>query len=320
VVSTAALPFDISPILGDVRLVAPESGDMTRAELLSAVAGAEGLITLLSVAVDQELMGAAPRLRVIANFAVGLDNVDVAAATRRGIAVTNTPDVLTEATADLAFGLLLCTARRLIEGDRLVRSGTWAGWAPGQLLGTDVAGATLGIIGMGRIGQAMARRARGFGMDILYTNPRPLAHAAVLERELGARAAGKDELFSRCDFVSLHCPLNPDTRHIINDRALAAMKPGAMLVNTARGGCVDEAALVRALDTGAIAGAGLDVFEGEPRVHPGLVASDRVALAPHIGSATTTARRRMAEICAHAVRAVLDGRQPPTLINPEVYS
>jgi glyoxylate reductase len=155
-------------------------------------------------------------------------------------------------------------------------------------------------------------------MDILYNTPRPLAH--TLEQELGARAASKDEVLARCDFVSLHCPLNPNTRHLIDSSALAAMKPGAILINTARGGCVDEAALARALDAGTIAGAGLDVFADEPRVHPGLITSDRVVLAPHIGSATTTARRRMAEICAHAVRAVLDGRRPPTLINPEVYS
>ena len=296
----------------------PPSGNMDPAALREALREAEALICLLSLPVDRALLAAAPRLRIVANFAVGIDNVDIAAATERGVLVTNTPDVLTEATADFAFALLLAAARRLPEGERLVRSGAWTGWAPGQLLGADVAGATLGIIGMGRIGQAMARRARGFSMTILYSASRPHLDAARLEAELGARQVDRAELLARSDFVSLHCPLTPQTRRVIDADALRAMKRGAILVNTARGGCVDEPALARALARGEIAGAGLDVFAEEPRVFPEILTSDRVVLAPHAGSATTTARRRMAEICANAVRAVLCGRRPPTLVNPEV--
>lgn len=323
VVSTSALPFDIAPILGDVAYIAPARGDFTRTQLLERVADADALISLLSFAVDRELMDAAPNLRVIANFAVGYDNVDVAYATARGIPVSNTPDVLTEATADFAFALLLAVARRVVEGDAWVRTGTWPGWGPGQLLGADVHGRTLGIIGMGRIGQAVARRARGFDMEVLHVSrPEPPADAHEPAAEpvpAVRRARDLDELFAHADFVSLHCPLTPETHHIIDADALAAMKSSAILVNTARGACVDEVALVRALERGDIHGAGLDVFENEPRVHPGLTSSARVVLAPHAGSATTTARRRMAEICARAVRAVLDGRRPETLINPEVY-
>lgn len=320
VVSSAALPFDITPILGDVTYVAPARGELGRAELMDVIAGAVGLISLLTVAVDEELLAAAPGLRVVANFAVGFDNVSLAAATRRGIAVTNTPDVLTEATADFTFALILGTARRLVEGDRLVRSGGWTGWEPGLMLGADVAGATLGIIGMGRIGRAVARRARGFDMNVIYTSRSRPGDAAATLAELGARAVPLAELLASSDVVSLHCPLTPDTRHVIDATALAAMKNSAILINTARGACVDEDALAQALLRGDIAGAGLDVFTDEPAVHPGLLACERVVLAPHLGSATTTARRRMAEICAHAVRAVLDGRRPPTLINPEVCS
>lgn len=313
----------MSAILGDVTYIAPESGNFARPDLLDAVADADGLISLLSFAIDAELLARAPRLRVIANFAVGYDNVDVPAATARGIPVTNTPDVLTEATADFTFALLLATARHIVRGDAWMRAGTWSGWGPGQLLGADVHGATLGIVGLGRIGEAVARRARGFDMDILYTTRSARSDSARLERELGARrlpADQLDRLLATADFVSLHCPLTAETRALIDESALATMKQSALLINTARGGCVDEAALVAALERGAIAGAGLDVFAEEPAVHPGLVASDKVILAPHAGSATYTARRRMAEICARAVRSVLDERRPPTVINPEVYA
>ena len=320
VVSTTALPFDVSPILGDVDYVAPERGDFTRARLLDAVAEADALIALLTCAVDRELFSRAPRLRVVANFAVGYDNVDVAAASERGIQVTNTPDVLTEATADFAFALLLGAARRLLEGDRWVRDGSWPGWAPGQLLGADVHGQTIGIVGFGRIGRAVARRARGFSMNVLYSSRGPVSDASgVGPDEPGSpRQVPLAELLRRSDFVTLHCPLTEATRHLIDADALATMKSSAILVNTARGGCVHEAALVEALERGAIAGAALDVFEDEPSVHPGLLRSSAALLAPHAGSATNTARRRMAEICANAVRSVLDGRRPPTLINPEV--
>lgn len=328
VVCTSALPPTlsdrVSAILGDVTYIAPDTGDFSRAELHAAVAEADALISLLSFAVDAELLARAPRLRVIANFAVGYDNIDVAAATARCIPVTNTPDVLTEATADFTFALLLATARHIVAGDAWMRADSWPGWGPGQLLGADVHGATLGIVGLGRIGEAVARRARGFAMDILYTTRTPRADAERLRADLGARRIAPeknfDELLARADFVSLHCPLTDETRQLIDRAALETMKPSAILINTARGGCVDEAALADALARGAIAGAGLDVFAAEPAVHPALLASDKVVLAPHAGSATYTARRRMAEICATAVRSVFDGRRPPTVINPEVYA
>jgi glyoxylate reductase len=306
-VASAPLAVDVAALLGPgIVYQAPASGRLERAGLLHAVAGAHGLIALLTDRIDGELLEVAgPQLQVVANHAVGVDNVDVAACTRRGVVVTNTPDVLTEATADLTFALLLAAARRMVEGDALVRSGTWTGWAPTQHLGRDVAGATLGIVGMGRIGTAVARRAAGFSMPVIHSS----------------RRAGVPfgELLAAADFVSLHCPLDADTRHLVDAAALARMKPTAILVNTARGGCVDEAALAEALAAGRIAGAGLDVFEAEPRVHPGLLASPKVVLAPHAGSATTSARSRMGEICATAVRAVLEGRRPPTVVNPEVY-
>lgn len=318
VVSSAALPVDIRPELepglGKIDYVEPRAGRMDRDELLSALADADALISILRDPIDEELLAAAPRLQVVANVAVGYDNVDVDAATRRGVVVTNTPDVLTEATADLAFALLLAAARRLGEGERLVRGGAWTGWEPGQLLGQDVAGRTLGLVGFGRIARAVAARARGFSMPIVYAARREAAGAA----EMGARRAPLAELLSEVDFLSLHCPLTPETRHIIGADALARMKSTAILVNTARGPCVDEEALAGALQRGEIAGAGLDVFEDEPRIHPELAQSERAFLAPHVGSATTTARRRMAELAARAARDVLAGRVPDTAVNPEV--
>ncbi len=313
-VCSAALPIDIRPILGsDVALHIPPRGSFSRAELAAALREADGLIALLDVAVDAALLDAAPRLRVVANHAVGYDNVEVAAATRRGILVTNTPDVLTDATADFTFALILAAARRLGEGEALARSGAWPGWAPDQLLGQSIAGRTLGVIGFGRIGQAVARRAAGFAMEVVYTSPRAVAFA-------GAERAPLPALLAASDVVTLHCPLTPETRHLIDGAALARMKPTAVLVNTARGPCVDEGALAAALERGTIAGAGLDVFENEPSIHPGLLASRRVVLAPHLGSATLEARGGMARLCAEAVAAVLAGRRPAHLVNPEVLS
>ena len=315
VVSSAALPIDIRPHLPPgARLIIPERGSFDRARLLAELEPADALISLLDVRVDDELLAAGPRLRLVANCAVGYDNVDVAAATRRGVLVSNTPDVLTDATADLAFALLLAAARRLREGQELVASGRWEGWAPDQLLGQSVAGCTLGIVGLGRIGQAVARRARGFDMEILYTGPRDVPQAAAL----GARRVTFEELLARADAITLHVPLGPETRHLIDAAALARMKPTAILVNTSRGACVDEAALAAALERGAIAGAGLDVFEEEPAVHPGLLASPRAVLAPHLGSATLAARGGMARLCAEAVAAVAAGRRPAHPVNPEV--
>jgi glyoxylate reductase len=315
VVSSAALPIDIRPLLGPgVSALIPERGSLSRDVLLGELAEADALISLLDVAVDEELLARAPRLRVVANVAVGYDNVDVPAATRRGVIVTNTPGVLTDATADLTFALLLAAARRLVEGDALVRGGGWRGWSLDLLLGADVAGRAIGIVGLGRIGQAVARRARGFDMEILYAGRRPVPAAA----ELGARHAPLAELLAASDFVTLHVPLSAETRHLIDDAALARMRPRAILINTARGACVDEAALAAALARGAIGGAALDVFESEPAVHPGLLASPAVLLAPHVGSATHATRGRMAELSARAVAAVLAGQRPQHVVNPQV--
>jgi glyoxylate reductase len=311
-VCSAALPIDIRPILGPgVALHIPPRGAFSRAELVAALGEADALIALLDVAVDAPLLEAAPRLKVVANHAVGYDNVDVATATRRGVVVTNTPDVLTDATADFTFALILAAARRLGEGEVLARSGAWTGWAPDQLLGQSIAGRTLGVIGFGRIGQAVARRAAGFRMQVVYSSPREVAGA-------GARRVEVAELLAASDVVTLHCPLTPATRHIIDAAALASMKPTAVLVNTARGACVDEGALAAALERGAIAAAGLDVFEKEPSIHPALLASRKVVLAPHLGSATLEARGGMARLCAEAVAAVLAGRRPAHAVNPEV--
>jgi glyoxylate reductase len=316
VVVSSVLSVDVRPLLGDAEVVSPPRGSMTRAELLAAVGRAEGLIALLTDSVDDELLERAPRLRVVANHAVGVDNVAVEACTRRKIAVANTPDVLTEATADLTMALLLAAARRLREGEELVRSGAWTGWEPGQLLGAEVWGRTLGLVGFGRIGRAVARRARGFDMRVLY-------HARSASPEADALRATRvplDELLASSDFVSLHVPLTPATRRMIGARELGLVKRGAILVNTARGACVDEQAVCDALAAGQLGAAALDVFEEEPRVSPCLLAQPRALLVPHIGSATVAARARMAELCATAVRGVLDGKRPPNIVNPEVLS
>jgi glyoxylate reductase len=287
-------------------VVGEERVGVTGSAFLDAAGTFDALVSLFSDRVDAALLDRAPRLRVVANFAVGYDNVDVAACGARGIVVTNTPGVLSEATADLAFGLLLSTARRITEGDRLVRRGAFLGLTPSFLLGAQVHGATLGIVGLGRIGQAMARRARGFGMRVIYAN-RTRA-PAELERALGATAMDLDDVFAQADIVSLHCPLTPETHHLVNARRLARMKPGAILVNTTRGSVVDESALASALASGPIGGAGLDVYEEEPRVHPALLALENVVLAPHIGSADRPTREAMARIAAENVLAVLADR------------
>jgi glyoxylate reductase len=293
----------------DVVLGAEHEG--VRGETFAGAAGSlDAIVALLTDRVDAALLARAPRLRVVANVAVGVDNVDLAACRARGVVVTNTPGVLTEATADLAFGLLIDAARRISEGDRLVRRGAFPGWTPSFLVGARVHGATLGVVGLGRIGQAMARRARGFGMHVLYASRAPIA--PHLERALGATHVPVDDLFARADFVSLHCPLTPDTRHLVNAGRLARMRPGSVLVNTARGGCVDEAALAEALARGPIGAAGLDVFEDEPRVHPALLALENVVLAPHVGSADRPTREAMARTAAENVLAVLAARPPLT--------
>jgi len=286
---------------------------ISREELLARVAGADALLTLLTERVDAELLNAAgPQLKVVANVAVGYDNVDVPACTARGIIATNTPGVLTEATADVAFALILMATRRTGEGERVIRSAEPWKWGMFYLLGMGLQGKTLGVVGMGGIGQATARRARAFGMDVSYQSRSELA--PEIATELGARRVELDELLATADVVSLHCPYSPTTHHLIGAEQLAAMRNSAYLVNTARGPIVDEAALVDALRDGQIAGAGLDVYEHEPQVHPGLLELDNVALLPHLGSATVETRTAMANLAADNALAVLAGTQPPTPI------
>ena len=294
-----------------------ESTPVPRAVLLREAAEAEGLLTLLSDRIDVAVLAAAPRLRAISQYAVGYDNIDVAEATARGIPVGNTPDVLTEATADMAFALLMAVARRLVEGVDNVRQGKWITWGPEILLGRDVWGATLGIVGMGRIGQAMARRGRGFGMRILYTEPE---RRPEVESTPEAEYLPLDELLARSDYVSLHCPLTPETQGLIGNRELRLMKPAASLINTARGGIVRTDALVRALCEGWLAGAALDVTDPEPLPvdHP-LLSLPQCIVTPHIASASVTARNRMAEIAAKNLLAGLRGERMPFCVNPEVY-
>jgi glyoxylate reductase len=310
VVTTSSLPIDlaaqVAAALPGAEVSVPAAGHVG----IDAVdlTGADALICLLMDRIDAAVLDRAPGLRVVANCAVGVDNVDLAAAAARRIAVTNTPDVLTSATAELAFTLMLAAARRIAEGDRLVRSGRWGGWALDQLLGIQLAGKQLGIVGFGRIGQAVAKRALGFEMRVAYADP--LVPAAAPARRLSL-----DDLFATSDVVSLHCPLTPETRRVVDARRLGLMKPTAILVNTARGGCVDEPALIEALEAGRIFGAALDVYDREPELDPRLLAAPRLTLAPHIGSATTEARTQMAQLCADAVIAVLSGRRPPNLVD-----
>ena len=291
----------------EVRVFA-EDRPPTRDELVAGARGASALLTQVSDPVDDALLAALPSLRHVAQVAVGYDNVDVQACRRRGVLVTHTPDVPTAATAELTFALVLAVARRLREGEALVRSGRFEGWAPTMLLGRELAGRTFGVFGFGRIGRAAARRARAFGMEVLYCSRS--AAPPALAAELGARRVDLATLLGESDVVSLHAPLTDATRHRFGAAELAAMKPGAILVNTARGPLVDEAALVDALAAGRLGGAGLDVYEHEPAVHPGLLARDDVVLLPHLGSATERARRRMAETALDDALRVLAGETP----------
>ena len=291
----------------------PDPEPIGREELLRRVAGADAVVSLLTERIDAELLDAAgPQLKVVANVAVGYDNIDVPACTERGVVATNTPGVLTDATADIAFGLILMATRRLGEGERLIRSGREWKWGMFFLLGSSLQGKTLGVVGMGAIGQATARRAKAFGMEIVYQSRSEID--AGIAAELGARRVELDELLSVSDVVSLHCPYGPATHHLIGAEQLAAMQDSAYLVNTARGPIVDEAALASALREGRIAGAGLDVYEHEPRVHPELRELDNVVLLPHLGSATVETRTAMALLAADNVLAVLGGQRPPTPI------
>ena len=286
---------------------------LPKAELLKRLQGKAGLICHIISTIDDEVLGAAPDLKVVANVAVGYNNIDVAAARRRGVVVTNTPDVLTETTADFAFTLLMAAARRVVEADRYARSGDWKAWKWDLLWGADIHGKTLGVVGFGRIGRAVARRGLGFGMRILYYDTVRADPAA--ERELNGRAVDMDTLLRESDFVTLHTLLSPETRHLINERTLRLMKKTAILVNAARGPVVDEAALVRALSEKWIAGAGLDVFEEEPKIHPGLLPLDNVTLAPHIASASGETRIAMATLAVRNCLAVLEGKPALTPVS-----
>jgi glyoxylate reductase len=300
------LPGDAPRILAEKHQVVQDDAGIASTAFDGCADRVEAIVALLTDRIDAALLERCPRLRVVANVAVGVDNVDLAACKARGVVVTNTPDVLTEATADLAFGLLVAAARRIVEGDRVLRSGGFTGWTPTFMLGTRVHGATLGIVGLGRIGRALARRARGFGMHVLYTQRKPLD--PPIERALGAtHVASLDEMLSHADFVSIHCPLTEDTRGLFSADRLARMKTGSVLVNTARGPIVDEAALAHALEHGPLAAAGLDVYEHEPRVHPALLARPNVVLAPHIGSADRITREAMASTAITNAARVLAG-------------
>ncbi|CAL8979241.1 Glyoxylate/hydroxypyruvate reductase B [Rhodoplanes serenus] len=293
-----------------------EDRPLTREELKSKVKGRDAILSMLTDTIDGEILDAAgPKCRIVANFAVGYNNFDLAAATRRGVVLTNTPGVLDDATATLAFTLLLSVARRIVEADKYVRDGKWTGWAPLFFIGLDVDGKTLGVAGLGRIGKNMARKAAAFGMKIIYNDVR---RDAELEAALGARFVDKETLLRESDFLTLHVPLIPETHHYIGEKELAAMKPTAVLINAARGPVVDEKALARALKDKVIWGAGLDVFENEPKVEPDLLGLDNVIVVPHVASGTTETRLNMGRIAVDNIVRVLGGQPPATCVNPDV--
>jgi len=319
IVVTRRIPEPAVEILreaGDVW-VSPDDRPLEVSELHDAISGADVVVTLLHDKVDDAFLDAAgDQLRAVCNVAVGFDNIDVPAATKRGVLVTNTPAVLTEATADLAMTLILAVTRRIGEGERIIRAREPWSWHMFMLLGTGLQGKTLGVVGMGAIGQSLARRAKAFGMEIVYSDARQAP--AEVEQELGARRVELDELLRTADVVSIHAPLMDETRHLINAETLGLMKDSAYLVNSARGPIVDEAALVDALKAGQIAGAGLDVYENEPETHPGLVDLDNVVLLPHLGSATIETRTAMGVLAAENAVLALRGERPKTPVNPEV--
>lgn len=309
-VTRALPPGGLDPLSGHELVLRERDVAMSPAEMEGAVADVDGIVCLLTDRIDAAVLSAAPRLKVVGNVAVGFDNIDIAAATERGVVVCNTPGVLDEATADLSFALLLAAARLFSEAESDLRSGRWPGWGIGQYLGQDVHGATLGIVGLGRIGRAVARRASGFSMHVLH-------HARTPTGEPGY-VAGLDDLLAEVDVVSLHVPLSEETHHLIDARRLSLMKPTSVLVNTSRGPVVDEVALAEALERGTIFAAGIDVFEREPEVHPRLLSAPRAVLTPHIGSATVTTRTTMARLASGAVAEVLAGGRPANVVNPEV--
>lgn len=312
---TARLPGEVLSLIAREHQVETHDEDIPidRRSLLAGVEGVEGLLCTITDRIDEELLHRAPGLKVIANNGVGFDHIDLDAATRRGVQVTNTPGVLTEATADLAFALILATGRRVVEGDRVTREGRFRFWAPLHFLGQDVSRKTLGVVGFGRIGKAVAKRAAGFDMKVLYFGRTRLDPAE--EEKLGVSYAPLDELLREADYVSVHVPLRPETKHLIGSRELGLMKSSACLINTARGPIVDERALVEALRSRHIRAAGLDVYENEPELSPGLAELDNAVLLPHMGSATIETRTRMALMAANNLLAALRGERPPNCIN-----
>lgn len=286
----------------------PYDRAMTPEELKEAVVDKEGLLCLLTDTISPELMDAAPKLKVVSNYAVGYNNIDISAATDRNIIVTNTPDVLTETTADMTFGLMLMAARRVLEAGDLLRSGNWKGWSPMQFMGTDIHGSTLGIIGMGRIGKALTKRARGFDMEVIYWNRTRLKVRE--EKQLGLRYVKFNEVLLQSDFISLNVAYNEDTHHLIDEGALQKMKQSAFFINTSRGGTVDEEALIDALENNKIAGAGLDVFENEPNINPRFLELKNTVILPHIASASVATREKMAMVAVDNLLAVLAGKKP----------
>jgi glyoxylate reductase len=296
--------------------VNPYDRVLYKEEIVAGVKDKDALLCLLTDTIDRDIIEVGENLKIISNYAVGYNNINVDCATERGIIVTNTPGVLSETTADLVFALLMATARRIPEGDKFMREGKFRGWAPELILGSDVYGKTLGIIGLGRIGQLVAKRAKGFDMKVLYHSKRRKLN---LEREMGIKFSELDNILEKSDFVTLHVPLTPETEGLIGERELELMKPTAYLINTSRGDVVDEPALIKALKEGKLRGAGLDVFWGEPTdVNPELYELENTVLAPHMGSASYETRSKMAEMAAQAVIDALEGKKPVHIINPEV--
>jgi glyoxylate reductase len=315
---TRLIPDDGMKLLYDKCEVTvnPHDRVATRQEIIDNIKGKDAMLCLLTDTIDAEIMDANPNVKIIANYAVGFNNIDVQAATQRGIPVSNTPGVLTDTTADMAWTLIMSTSRRVVEGDKFTRAGKYKGWGPLLLVGQDVHHKTLGIIGFGRIGQTVAKRAAGFDMKILYYDVNKMPEVA---QKYNAEYRELDDLLRESDIISLHVDLNDSTRHLIGEREFGLMKDTAYLINTARGPVVDENALVQALKNNCIAGAGLDVFENEPALAPGLAELDNVVIPPHIASATRETRGAMARIAAENVIAALEGRKPPTIVNPEVW-
>jgi glyoxylate reductase len=290
---------------------------LSKSELISHLRETDGALTLLTDVINREVLEACPRLKVIANFAVGFNNVDIDAANQLGVIVTNTPGVLTETTADFAWTLLMAAARRVVEADRFARAGKFKMWGPKMFLGHDIYGKTLGLIGLGRIGQAVARRASGFNMKVVFHDAEPIPEQVL--NDLRVTRVPLEELLRISDFISVHVPLLPETKHLLSDRTFAMMKPTCVVVNTSRGPVVDEKALIRALKNGNIAAAGLDVFEREPEIEPELFDIDNVVIAPHIASASHETRMKMCMMATENLLASLKGNRPPNFVNPEVW-